>query len=110
MALSKGKNRTGYKLIIDAHMHIRSLNATPMPLQWGVLYKQASAQQPIAAAGTKFAGLGRKSRQAGKSCGRSVPEKRNGGTDRPQRVGRGILTQRARRARRNAEIWGRVIF
>jgi hypothetical protein len=29
----------GFRLIIDAHMHIQSLNATPMPLQWGTAFK-----------------------------------------------------------------------
>lgn len=26
------------KVIVDAHMHIQSLNCTPLPLQWGTLY------------------------------------------------------------------------
>ncbi|MBN2532445.1 MAG: hypothetical protein JXB88_06110 [Spirochaetales bacterium] len=63
LSIFTGKNfvlvQTGYKLIIDAHMHIQSLNATPMPLQWGILYKQTKAQMAAASILTKFADTGR---------------------------------------------------
>ncbi|MBN1700203.1 MAG: hypothetical protein JW881_22015 [Spirochaetales bacterium] len=48
------------RIFVDAHMHIESLNTTPLPLAWATLYRQVKGISPLLSLFGMFAGTDRK--------------------------------------------------